>query len=105
MATAGPRIPTSGTNTEGNQAAANSPVMARANSNRYYCTKTTRRSLRGRLGRHKNSIPLPRLSAAASAQDAPHPVDRSSLTFVVGAHLQFGQQAKAEELHPRQETQ
>ena len=37
MATAGPRIPTSGTNTEGIQEAANSPVMARAISNRRYC--------------------------------------------------------------------
>jgi len=45
MATAGPRIPTSGTNTEGNQAAANSPVMARATYNRRYCTESTRSAL------------------------------------------------------------
>lgn len=37
MATAGPRIPTNGTNTEGIQEAANSPVMARALGNRRYC--------------------------------------------------------------------
>lgn len=37
MATAGPRIPTRGTSTEGIQAAANSPVMAKAKNNRRYC--------------------------------------------------------------------
>ena len=42
MATAGPRIPTIGTNTEGSQAAANSPVMAWATYNRRYCTESTR---------------------------------------------------------------
>ncbi len=67
MATAGPRIPTRGTNTEGIQAAANSPVMAWAK----YTARTVRMALRhasGRLiGRHKSSVNSSLLAAVGAS--------------------------------------
>lgn len=67
MATAGPRIPTRGTNTEGIQAAANSPVMAWAK----YTARTVRMAFchaSGRLtGRHKSSVNSSLLAAVGAS--------------------------------------
>lgn len=67
MATAGPRIPTRGTNTDGIQAAANSPVMAWVK----YTARTVRMAFRpafGRLiGRHKSSVNSSLLAAVGAS--------------------------------------
>ncbi len=47
MATAGPMMPTKGTSTDGNQAAAKSPVMTRTYRNLGYCIELFLASLGG----------------------------------------------------------